>query len=178
MNSNLLKYQPQLIRLAKENNIPYIVICTIALNESGCNPDVQPYREKTWRYFTTPQGKALSLHGTLSFVQDEAFHLLGAQEFEFQVHAHGAFQTVGSVLRELGFRDDVFPNELYAQGTFAMKHLSNMRNRFIGLYKDTPTDDQLYAMYNGGFGAVNQTIIEDYVMDYVEKAHENEKQTV
>jgi len=143
------------------------------LNESLCNPEVEPYREKSWRYFTDSKGKPLSLHGTTPHVQDEALKLLGKEEYEFQIHAHGAFQTVGSVLRELGYREKELTKEFYAQGYFAMTHLSKMRNRFTSRYHKDPTMEQFFAMYNGGFGAVNENGFENYVEGYISKALKN-----
>ncbi len=176
MNANILKYKTQIERLAKENEIPFIVVATISLNESGCNPDAKPYLEKTWRHFTTRDGKPLGLRGTVEQVQKQALEKLGREEFDFQIHAWGAFQTVGSVLRELGFKDKEFTKEFYAQGCFAMKHLNNLKKRFIARYRKQPTNEQLYAMYNGGFGAVTEDGYAQYVSNYLANAKTNEKQ--
>lgn len=178
MIEQVLKYKDAITRISKDTKIPFTVIATIALNESGCNPEPKPYFEKTWRYFTNATGKPLNLRGSVQSVQEQAKKILGEEEFDFQVHAHGAFQTVGSVLRELGYRESKMTNEFYAQGYFAMTHLSKMRNRFVQKFKQEPTNEQLFAMYNGGFGAVDENGIEPYVVDYVAKAKKNYSQVV
>lgn len=175
MNESVIKYKDQITRLSRENRFPFVVVATIALNESNCNPDVKPYYEKTWKFFTTPEGKPLGLTGTVESVQLKAFEILGQEEFLFQIHAHGAFQTVGSVLRELGYREREMTKEFYAQGVFAMKHLNNLRDRFIAKYRKEPSNEQLYAMYNGGFGAVISDGYKKYVAGYVAKSLSNQK---
>lgn len=169
------EYKAIIKKLSEEHHIPYVVIATISLNESGCDPNVKPYLEKTWTYFTDRKGKPLGLHGTTYEVQERAAALLGDAEYEFQIHAHGAFQCVGSVLREIGYAPDEFTKDFYTQGTFAMKHLGRMRDRFFGRYHKEPSNEQLWGMYNGGFGAVDENGYENYVMGYIKKSLENRK---
>ncbi len=177
MNANVKKYQTALTRLATEFKFPFSVVAGISLNESGCNPNVKPYFEKTWRYFTDKDGKPLGLTGDTIELQKHAFEIIGQAEYDFQVHAHGAFQTVGSVLRELGYKPLEWTSDFYTQGYFAMKHLDNMRDRFVKKFRHEPSNEQLFAMYNGGFGAVDSDTWKDYVADYVRKGIGNYPQT-
>lgn len=162
-------------KLSAEFNIPYIVIATITMNESNCDPDVKPYKETTWTYFTSAKGKALGLHGSMRDIQAKALELLGEEEYTFQVHAWGCFQCTGSVLRELGYKGMGSPSGLYEQGKYAMKHLSKMRDRFVSRYQKEPTHEQFYALYNGGMGAVTENGYEQYVAGYIAKAIKNRK---
>lgn len=163
-------------KIAQDTSFQYEVVATIALNESSCNQDVKPYCEKTWKYFTNTVGEPLKLEGkTATEIQAQALNILGKDEFMFQVCAHGAFQTVGSVLREIRYKEKTPPKDLYNQGLWAFKHLGNLRKQFNKKYLKEPSFEQLYAMYNGGFGSVDANTTKEYVLNYIQKSLTNRK---
>jgi hypothetical protein len=178
INQQIVKYKDDIEKLSKDFDIPFRVIATLSLNESQCNPDVKPFKERSWRYFTDKNGKALSLIGGNKEIQKRALEILGEKEFTFQVHAHGTFQVVGSVLRELGYTGEEPPKDFATQGLYAMKNLSKMRDRFVRKWNKQPSYDQYYAMHNGGFGSVHEDGIEDYVAGYVINSNKNELKTI
>lgn len=145
------------------------LLLAIANNESGGDPEATPYFEKTWKYFTDRNGAPLGLKGTTEEIQEKAKKKLGEDEFNFQVHASGCFQVVGSVLRELGWRSNSPPYDIETQAKFACAHIVRLAMQFKKKFGKMPSTAQALAMYNGGLGAVTADGYLPQVKQYVEK---------
>lgn len=165
------KHSQRFIQLGHAFGFDWRIIAAIALRESRCNPNVKPLREKTWTYYTDKNGKALKLRGKgYRDIQAQAEKLLGKDEFEFQTHAHGITQLVGSVLRELGYKRKTPPAGVGEQLYFTGLHLSKLVKFFTDKYHRPPNAVQVFALYNGGYSAATEFGVQPWVEKYAVNA--------
>jgi hypothetical protein len=161
------RYAKLFMQTGKKWGVDWKIIAAIALRESRCNPKVKGLREKVWIYYTDRNGKALNLRGNgYRDIQAQAERILGTGEFEFQTHAHGITQLVGSVLRELGYTKDTPPATVEEQLYYTGLHLSYLIKFFTDKYHRPPNTVQIFALYNGGYNSATEFGVRSYVEDY------------
>lgn len=161
------KYATLFQETSTKYHMDWRVIASIALRESRCNPHVKPLKEKAWIYYTDRHGKALHIKGHgVADIQAQAEAILGGDEFEFQTHAHGITQLVGSVLRELGYTKKYPPVTVEEQIYYTDLHLTRLIQSFTAKYNRPPNPVQIFALYNGGYRSVTEFGVQPWVEAY------------